>query len=108
MAKNRSRRLRKKLHVDEFQELGFEVEIHWTAQAVAADMDVLFWRFIAEVIEGQGLCFGGSDSAGFIYRQGASVTEDDRAALARWLEASSDVASFTVGPLVDAWYPEND
>lgn len=26
MAKNRSRRLRKKMHIDEFQELGFSVQ----------------------------------------------------------------------------------
>ena len=27
MAKNRSRRLRKKMHIDEFQELGFSVHL---------------------------------------------------------------------------------
>lgn len=33
MAKNRSRRLRKKMHIDEFQELGFSVAWRLTAAA---------------------------------------------------------------------------
>lgn len=33
MAKNRSRRLRKKMHIDEFQELGFSVAWRFPAAA---------------------------------------------------------------------------
>lgn len=102
----RSRRLRKKLHLDEFQELGFEVDIHWTATAAAEDLEALFWRFIEEAVADNSLCFGGSDSAGFIYREGGSASDDDRAAVEKWLAACPDVASFTVSPLRDAWYPD--
>lgn len=106
MATNRSRRLRKKLHVDEFQELGFEVDIHWTAEAASEDMEALFWQFVTEAIEQNGLCFGGSDHAGFVYREGGTSTDEDRQSVEKWLAASPKVASFTVGPLEDAWYPK--
>lgn len=39
MAKNRSRRLRKKMHIDEFQELGFSVAWHFS-QRLTADQAI--------------------------------------------------------------------
>jgi uncharacterized protein YggL (DUF469 family) len=60
MAKNsRSRRLRKKLHLDEFQELGFDVEVEFNETLAGAAEEELLIAFIEGVIEPRGLIYGG-------------------------------------------------
>lgn len=55
----RSRRLRKKLRVDEFQELGFDVSWRFADSVSEEQIDPLVDRFIDEVIEPRGLGFHG-------------------------------------------------
>ena len=97
----RSRRLRKKLHVDEFREDGFHVRLVLRASsAAAADR---FWDdFLAEAIEAHGLTYGGGEQ-GFVAMARGSAVEADREAVRDWLAARPEVASAEVGPLVDAW-----
>lgn len=54
MAKNRSRRLRKKLHIEEFQELGFSVARRFAEGTSVEDIDSTLDTFIDEVIEPNG------------------------------------------------------
>ena len=68
----RSRRLRKKLRVDEFQELGFEVQWHFPADTAVEAVDALTDRFIAELIEPRGLAFAGS---GYLAWEGLVCTQ---------------------------------
>ena len=103
----RSKRLRKKLHVDEFQQLGFQVY----AKTVANVDGEQFWHsFIAEAIEANGLLFGGGcwppEIDGFITagRKHASATEKHRENLTAWMKACPEIIEFKVGPLIDAWY----
>ena len=56
MAKTRSRRLRKKLHVGEFQQLGFLVEAEL---AKNADDEALVDSFLVQAIAPRNLSFGG-------------------------------------------------
>lgn len=51
MATNRSRRLRKKLCVDEFQELGFELNFHYKEGVDADAVNAFMLRFIDQAIE---------------------------------------------------------
>lgn len=51
MAKNRSRRLRKKMHIDEFQELGFSVAWRFPEGTSEEQIDKTVDDFINEVIE---------------------------------------------------------
>jgi len=51
MATNRSRRLRKKLCVDEFQELGFEVNLTYRDGIEAKAVDDFLEAFLNEAIE---------------------------------------------------------
>ncbi|NWG73966.1 MAG: DUF469 family protein [Rubrivivax sp.] len=62
-----------------------------------------FWHaFVTEAIEALSLTYGGGEH-GFVGRAGVgSATEADREMVAAWLHARPDVASFVVGPLVDA------
>jgi uncharacterized protein YggL (DUF469 family) len=103
--RRRSRRLRKKLRVDEFQEFGFDVTIE-LAGAMARDTEELFIdAFLAEVLESKALGYAGWVRGGFIVPvERGTATEQDREDVRKWMEARSEVASIEVGPLRDAWY----
>lgn len=105
MSKHRTRRLRKKLFVDEFQELGFDLDLSFAQGDDAQQKDAFFERFFNEAIMPEGLVFGGRDDAGFVCtsRRG-SVTEDQRATVARWLEGQAALSGFRAGPLMDVWH----
>lgn len=106
--RRRSRRLRKKLHVGEFRELGFAVDIRVSPALSDSAADTLWWQFIEEAIEARGLAFGGG-SSGFVTRAGrGSATEKDREAIRSWLDAQAGVEAVAVGPLEDAWYGTAD
>lgn len=106
MAKNsRSRRLRKKLHLEEFQELGFDVEAELKETLAGAAEEELLIAFIDGVIEPRGLIYGGGVACGFVCKAGGgSATEEDRSAVQQWLQARSEFTSVTVCELSDAWH----
>lgn len=107
MATNRSRRLRKKLCVDEFQELGFELSFQYKERQVPEAIEAFMQRFVADVVEPNGMVYGGCDEYGFIcLAHRGSVNEEQRAIVEAWLQQQSELASFTVGQLMDAWYPD--
>jgi hypothetical protein len=105
--RKRNRRLRKKLHLGEFQQLGFEVSITLKPDLGIDALDRLLDEFILDVIEKNELAFGGGTDGGFItiWKRG-SASEAHRAAVENWLSNRPEVVSVTLGPLVDAWYPE--
>lgn len=101
----RSRRLRKKLHLDEFQELGFDVETVLKEPLVGAAEENLLIAFIEEVIEPRGLIYDGGLTCGYACKAGGgSATDEDRSAVRDWLQARAEFASVTVQELSDAWY----
>jgi len=103
--KPRSRRLRKKLRVAEFQEFGFEVSF-----ALRPGLDEHCARefgdaFIVDCIERGGLTYGGSDTHGFVTLLGrGSALDSHREHVLSWLRARTEVQSVEVWPLVDAWH----
>lgn len=101
MAKQRSRRLRKKLHVGEFQEFGFAFKSRLKANtAEETFVDAL----MSEVIDPRGLEFGGWAAGGFVSRADTgSATDDDRTAVIDWLRARPEVESVRMSGLLDAW-----
>lgn len=105
--RKRNRRLRKKLHLGEFQQLGFEVSITLKPDLGIDALDRLLDEFILDAIEKNELAFGGGTDGGFIttWKRG-SASEAHRAAVESWLSQRPEVVSITLGPLVDAWYPE--
>ncbi|MGM3173871.1 YggL family protein [Dickeya lacustris] len=107
MATNRSRRLRKKLHIDEFQEFGFAVSWRFAPQTNVADIDRLLDVFVDEVIEPNGLAFEGS---GYLQWQGlvclqklGNCTEAHRELVKNWLQAHQ-LTDVTVSDLFDIWW----
>ena len=101
------KRLRKKLHRDEFQELGFGIAWHLTHPARAQN-DELFFDALLETIRENGLTFGGGGSltqgSGFVCKAGrGSPSEEGRSRIAAWFRELAAVPA-TVGPLEDAWH----
>ena len=105
---NRSRRLRKKLYLDEFAILGFDFSCQLAFEN-EAELDALFGEFI-DFIEAKDLYVsGGSDNEyfeGFITSMGRyeSTTEDDRTTVENWLSNRENVTDVSVGELVNAAY----
>lgn len=106
--RQRSQRLRKKMRVDEFQEMGFEYQLTLKDGVSEAQEEALMDRFVLELLAPRNLAGAGWVSEGFIspWVRG-SATEDDRTATQAWLAAQPEVASADVGPLQDAWYAED-
>lgn len=107
MAKNRSRRLRKKLCVDEFQELGFELQISYSESIADEEVEQFFSDLIVDAIEANGLALiGGPDYSLICLAKRGSVSQEQRDAVESWLKGRKEPESFEVGKLQDAWYPE--
>ncbi|MFC0226468.1 YggL family protein [Serratia aquatilis] len=107
MAKNRSRRLRKKLHIAEFQELGFSVAWRFAEETSVEDIDSTVDAFIDEVIEPNGLAFDGS---GYLQWEGlvclqkiGHCTDEHRELIRSWLEARK-LNEVKVSDLFDIWW----
>lgn len=105
--RQRSRRLRKKLRLGEFQQLGFEVSITLKPNLGIDDLCRFLDDFILDAIEKNELAFGGGTDCGFItaWERGA-VSEAHRTIVENWLNQRQEVVFVALGSLVDAWYPE--
>ena len=108
MLKRRSRRLRKKLHVGEFQEMGVEVKIIVDIEQL--DFDSAIDKLI-EYIEEDGCSFcGGGDMdgnviSGVMYRASrGTVTPSDKESFKTWLSNQSWIKEFSMSRLVDMWH----
>ncbi|MBV6287304.1 YggL family protein [Pseudomonas aegrilactucae] len=107
MATNRSRRLRKKLCVDEFQEEGFELNLSFKEDLSDEAVDAFLDAFLTEAMDANGLDYVGGDDFGLVCKASrGSVTEEQRATVQAWLNARPELTKIELSPLVDAWYPE--
>lgn len=106
-AKNRNRRLRKKLRVDEFQELGFDVAWKLPENTTDEGVDEFLSRFFQDVIEPNGLGFGGEGDYlwhGLICTQKlGKCTDEHRQAVEKWLNDNGAVA-VSISDLYDVWW----
>lgn len=106
MAKARSRRLRKKLHLGEFQELGFFYE---ATIKDGIDEHAFIDGLLAEAIEPNGLGFGGWAGGGAVSKLSrGSVSEGERQAVLDWLARRPEVLSLSATGLVDMWHGMTD
>lgn len=107
MATNRSQRLRKKLCVDEFQELGFELNLEFKEGLTEEAIDAFLEAFLQQAMEANGLGYVGGDDFGLVcLSKRGSVSEEQRATVEAWLKSRSELTSADVSPLLDVWYPE--
>ena len=102
--KRRSRRLRKKLHIGEFKEEGFEVNFRFKTGLTHEEQLETLMKFISEAIESRNLLFGGGEN-GFITKGGrGSTTKEDRNAVNSWLASCASIEQAQVRENEDAWY----
>jgi uncharacterized protein YggL (DUF469 family) len=107
MTKTTSRRLRKKLYLDEFAVFGFECACDLDETEAGFD---LFLDELVEVVEARGLIIGGGGSAtefaAFVASEQryGSATEEDRQFVEQWLSAQPRTSMVVVGKLIDANY----
>ncbi|ELV8684109.1 YggL family protein [Vibrio fluvialis] len=105
MTTNRSKRLRKKLYVGEFQVLGFAFSCKVNTDD-DTQYDVLLDSFI-NFIESRNLVMGGGANHesfdGFVVAEGRydSATDEDRAAVEKWLSEQAMCLQVQVEALVD-------
>ena len=103
LKKRRSRRLRKKLRIAEFQELGFEYSVIWHTYPNIEQQDAFLDAFIA-LIESRSLVLGGGPTSGFVCGVRKNPDSADIEAVQDFLAAWSGVERVTIGQLVDGWY----
>lgn len=100
------KRLRKKLKLGEFTELGFSMRFHIDDSLTASDRNAILEALI-EFVEGRSVYIGGGGFSNFqeffVSRHRSSTTPDDQEALRVWLESNPSVDDVVIGPLVDAW-----
>lgn len=104
------RRLRKKLHLCEFQELGFYLSYQLASDLIPEAAN-RHWEELIDCIEANKLvCAGGGDTGGLEYFVAhvpkGSVSPEQRKAVEDWLTSREEVISFQVGPLLDAWHDQ--
>lgn len=103
----RNRRQRKKMHLAEFQELGFLVKFQFKEGTGIDQIDATVDRFIAEVIQPNGLAYEGS---GYLHWEGlvclekcGKCDESHRQLVQKWLEANG-LTEIEVSALFDIWW----
>ncbi|MGR3806567.1 hypothetical protein SAMN05660772_02304 [Pasteurella testudinis DSM 23072] len=107
MAIQRNRRQRKKMHLAEFQELGFVVRWQFADNTSVEEIDATLDRFIDEVIKPHGLAYEGS---GYLHWEGLVCLEkvgncDDshRTLVQNWL-SENKLQQIETSELFDIWW----
>lgn len=104
MAKNRSKRLRKKLYIGEFTEYGFEYTAELAAPLNREQEEALLDCILRELIEPNQLILGGGVTGGFVARFKSSATDEDRHKLETWFKQRKEYKHVDVSALKNAWY----
>jgi len=107
MAKNRSRRLRKKMHIDEFQELGFSIAWRFPEGTSEEQIDKTVDDLISEVIAANKLAFDGSGYLAWegliCMEQTGKCTPEHQQQVRQWLEARN-LNDIRISDLFDVWW----
>jgi len=106
------KRLRKKLYMGEFKEMGFHVRFRLAENLGEEDLNMFFDQFVTEIIEANDLYFGGGGNQewqGFVgLNRRGSVTEEQRNQVSTWLGNHPQVVEHEVSDLRDVWYDSRD
>lgn len=105
--KKRNRRIRKKLRVDEFQELGFDVAWVFKQDITSDEINTFIDKFVDEIIEPNQLGFGGQGGLSWLglicTKQIGKCTEAHREQVEKWLN-NNGVSEVSVSGLYDVWW----
>lgn len=106
----RSRRLRKKLHLDEFKEFGFDINLRLNKHNPKANAQEVLYAFIEKIEAAQLSCGGGGGpyKLHFFITQanGTTAREEDRITILEIVNSIPEIVQVHVSPLIDANYPD--
>ena len=98
------KRLRKKLRLKDFQELGFQVSFDLAVEPKSA-AELAFMEELLTFVESIDLFIGGSSTSFYAVADNHnSATPEQQEALRDWLSQNASVSNVNIGPLTDAWY----
>jgi uncharacterized protein YggL (DUF469 family) len=98
------KRLRKKLRLREFQEMGFHVDFDVNL-ASNIETENAFFNKLLDFVDGQELSIGGSMNSFYVTRtKRDSATDVDRNVVEAWLQQQPEVSSVKVWPLDNSWH----
>ena len=107
MTIKRNARQRKKMHLAEFQELGFLVKWQFEEDTSIQKIDEIVDKFIREVIQANGLAYEGS---GYLHWEGlvclekiGKCNENHQSLVRNWLEANN-LKQIEISELFDIWW----
>ena len=104
------KRLRKKLRVGDFQELGFKISVQLPDSISEDDFDQQIEDFTVNIVaKNEMLCSGlEADKELLLYLEHAqpysSITIDQRKTVEDWMSASTSFKNYTVSELIDVNY----
>jgi uncharacterized protein YggL (DUF469 family) len=94
--------------VDEFQELGFELNLNFKDDLAEDVIDAFHEQFLRDAMTANGLGYVGGDDYGLVcLAKRGSVNEEQRAQVEAWLKGRAELVDFTASPLMDVWYPDS-
>ncbi|MEI8247232.1 MAG: 50S ribosome-binding protein YggL [Lentisphaerota bacterium] len=103
------KRLRKKLFLREFQELGFDLKAKMNLPDEAA-LDAFWTKFVEQVEANNVHCHGAFGNEEFdmfvMVGQTGPDAEERKTKFIEWLKTQPEVSELTAGELVDAFYDE--
>lgn len=101
------KRLRKKRHLAEFQELGVEITI---TLKPGVNFGLFLEHFLCGAVEANGLSFGGGGSdtsfSGYIELGKRDAHLSNLEKVRAWLSDDPRIESYRLSEPVDAWYTE--
>jgi len=109
------KRLRKKLRLGEFKELGFLLGYRYAEDKSEPDRYELLERFLEKAIEDNGLlCIGFPKESQqnqfeafvMVDESRGSVGDEQRQTVAQWMKSEAEISAWYVSPLMDAWYSD--
>lgn len=103
------KRLRKKKHIGDFQELGFSLSFMMKPGISQAELEVFAEVFLTQTFETNSLCFVGTGDLlkwdGLVMTtEVGMVTEEQRQSMISWLEKNDIVGDIDASELLDVWY----
>lgn len=103
-----NKRLRKKLRIGEFRELGFELRLTLVPDLSEGAVQEALDDFMCDAIEDQDLAVGGGFGEHWNFfvtsMRPGSVTDEQRERVLGWLEKDPRFARVEASPMMDAWY----
>jgi uncharacterized protein YggL (DUF469 family) len=107
------KRLRKKLHLREFQQMCFAVRLMFTSEAEGLDSPERrsFWHRLVAMLESNDLLILGMADDFCVmtnfYKlpdgRWKNATDTDQQTVKEWLDQQPEIASVRIGPLANAW-----